>query len=491
MIKLLEPIHSMNAKLTPSQQKAYARLDFFFRIGLKRIRPFQGIKPRPFPLLVGPSGCGKTFLVSTLASEYDLSFFSVNINNWIVRGAKADLKPTMSQIAEYVQSNDRGVIFIDEVNKLKKSHTGESAWTADIFTEVIALLDRDGRLENMGFEGALEKLQKNFIIVGAAAFHEEWMDSLRSGALIGFAPCEVSEKDQEAKFTKIIQKQESVPEELLNRFNDRLIVIMPPTKEEYAGRITSIRNYYELPPLFPDELNQLADEAVESGKMMRWLEGYVTDCLDRVPKDRLDALANEEGDVSCATSAKNVDGAGTAVSGSGKSSASTTLSKEAWTTMRDGCWDDFANALKLLSSASRRLGLLLEGVLISNGEGMDLEKSGEILEFIKKLNSIGSPTSFGEDDFNSRVVPLDFIADTALLICHRYSSDDKQRGMRARDVETTSLAICNLLPTLISLCGSGEYAKQISLAAQEFATNYERAHFHRQELTDFGNTYPG
>ena len=462
----------MNTKLTPSQQKAYARLDFFFRIGMMRIRPFQGIKPRPFPLLVGPSGCGKTFLVSTLASEYDLSFFSVNINNWIVRGAKADLKPTMSQIAEYVQSNDRGVIFIDEVNKLKKSHTGESAWTADIFTEVIALLDRDGRLENMGFHGALEKLKKNFIIVGAAAFHEEWMDSLRSGALIGFAPAEVSEKDQEDKFTKIIQKQESVPEELLNRFNDRLIVIMPPTKEEYAGRITSIRNYYELPPLFPDELNRLADEAVESGKMMRWLEGYVTDCLDHVPKDRLDALAIEESEVA-------------------STKATATMSKEAWTAMRDGCFEDYINALKLLSSASRRLALLLEGVLISNGGGTDLKRSEELVEVTKRINSIGSPTSFGEDDFNSRVVPLDFIADTTLLICHRYCSDDQQRGRRARDVEGTALAVCQFLPELISLCGSGEYAKQISLAAQDFATHYERTHFHRQELIDIGNTYPG
>ena len=453
----------MDSKLTPSQQKAYERLNFFFKIGLKRIRPFRGIKPRPFPMLVGPSGCGKTFLVSTLASEFGLSFYSINISNWIVRGAKADLPPTMEQIADYVKNHDKGVIFVDEVNKLKKQQTGES-WTSSVFVEVLALLDRDERLENMGFLGLLEKLQKNFIIVGAAAFHEEWMDSLRSGTIIGFGPAKESEKDQEEKFTKIIQKQESVPEELLNRFNDRLIVIMPPTKEEYAGRITSIREYYQLPGLEADEVDGLADEAANSGKMMRWLEGYVTDCLDHVSPRRLAEIAGEEE--------------------SGGSRAKSTLTRKEWQAIRDGCWDDYIKELKIVSSSSRRLGLLLEGVLISGGKGMDLKRADTLVEFINKLNRVESQTSLGDGDFNSRITPLDFIADSALLIGHRFDSDDKLRGKRAQWIEKTALQICNLIPELISICGSGEYAKQISLAAQDFATHYECAHFHRQELSD-------
>jgi hypothetical protein len=74
----------------------------------------------------------------------------------------------MDQLREFISGNDRGVIFLDEVNKLMSSHLGQSAWTADVFTECIAFLDQDSRLDAMGLSGLVEKLRKHFIICGVA-----------------------------------------------------------------------------------------------------------------------------------------------------------------------------------------------------------------------------------------------------------------------------------------------------------------------------------
>lgn len=268
--------------LTESQNRAEQKLEFFIELQAKGIREVNGISSRPFPLLISPSGTGKTYLVNRLARRHKLPLFSINVPNWIPRGARAESQITVDQIRTFVETNSSGIILLDEVNKLTVGHTHDNAWSSDIFGECLAVLDQDARLEAMGMAGLLEKFRRHFLIVGAAAFQDEW---LRSGSIdksIGFGE-KVQEMRREVTFERLVRTQQLVPEELLFRFNDRLIVIAPPTASEFADRIRGVRSSLSLERLGDFETARLGNEAVASGKMMRWIEGYLSDCLSEMP----------------------------------------------------------------------------------------------------------------------------------------------------------------------------------------------------------------
>lgn len=268
-------------QLTSSQREAAKSLQFFYRIHSLGISEVNGVKTRPFPMLIGPSGCGKTFLATRLAEKQGLPSFSVNISNWIPRGAKSETQITLDQISAFVQEHDRGVIFIDEVNKLKSRHADDSAWCMDNMNEVLAFLDMDERLVNMGFDGLLEKLRRGFLVIGAAAFQDEWTLSEEKPSL-GFGADSVKKGSREDAYEQLVRSQNLVADELLFRFNDRLIIIAPPSREEFAERIVNIRSALGLQALSACEIDHLAQQAVESRKMIRWLEGYASQCLTEV-----------------------------------------------------------------------------------------------------------------------------------------------------------------------------------------------------------------
>lgn len=62
----------------------------------------------------------------------------------LIVGARNDAY-TLDALAAFVDQNPYGVIFIDEVNKLRNSHLREP-WSSAVFNEVLALLDADQRL---------------------------------------------------------------------------------------------------------------------------------------------------------------------------------------------------------------------------------------------------------------------------------------------------------------------------------------------------------
>ena len=142
-------------------------VEAIYKVQRSGLESIAGVKMRTIPLLIGPSGSGKTFLVSEFARVHGLPMFQLNVMNWIVRGAKHESQISLDQIARFVAEHEAGIIFLDEVNKLKIGHTESSAWTGDVFSELSSFLDRDDRLNAMGFDGLTEKLRANFFIVGA------------------------------------------------------------------------------------------------------------------------------------------------------------------------------------------------------------------------------------------------------------------------------------------------------------------------------------
>ena len=461
----------MKTQLTPSQERAYEKLDFFFKLGLNGINTVEGISPRPIPLIAGPSGSGKTFLVGNLASKYELPLFSINIPNWIVRGARNESQVTLEQIREFISSNDRGVIFLDEVNKLMANHVGQSSWVADVFTECIAFLDQDKRLDAMGLSGLVEKLKRNFIIVGAAAFQDEWQASQKAVSAIGFAGGDQIQDDQESSYEKAIQSQGTVPEELLFRFNDRLIVILPPTSEEYGKRIAGIREALLLPQLDEEDLAVLAKAAVQSGKSMRWLEGYLTECLSQLPEETLEALAETPYD--------GLDPVGVTPA---KSNNPPKMDRKQLTAIRDAYYERYEQSLRSLSGISRQMFLLLQGVLIGYDSGVNDRARERLFESIRKMGELIAPhVSAADKQFILVGRGFKFLAEKGLGgIAPLGSSED--RGKVANDVKRIAGKLADVIPFLLAQCGESPEENSIRENALGFALHAQWVSHNLQEL---------
>lgn len=269
-----EVLSSLKNKLRPSQAKALDDLRFFWKMKKSGIQNVAGIHTRPIPLVVGASGTGKTYLVKSFAEDEKIDFWSININNWIVRGA-AKAEATLPMLCKFVQNNPCGLIFIDEVDKMNRNIATETAWTADCQSEIFALLDGNERLIAMEWTpDVLQKFKTNFMLVGAGA----WQDITsirRKQRSCGFGKSEEINNDP----VKKIKDQSNLADELLYRFNEKIIFIEPPDKDEFAQRIRSIREELKLPALSDAELNSIVLQAVESNCHFRFLESYLGNVL--------------------------------------------------------------------------------------------------------------------------------------------------------------------------------------------------------------------
>ncbi|MEI6035870.1 MAG: AAA family ATPase [Verrucomicrobiae bacterium] len=285
-------------KLTASQKNAAARLELFWRIKLSGAGGLGGTATRPIPLLIGPSGAGKTAGVRDFVSRRDLPIFAINVTSWIVRGATCG-SFTLDALAAFISQNGSGVIFLDEINKLRTSYLDVgNGWSMSVMNEIMALLDGDARLLQMGFSPEhLKALNERFFIVGAGAWQEVWTASTPRASL-GFGGVQGGGDPDPAAFLRAVRDQNVIPEELLFRFNDRLILIEPPTVEEIASRICAIRSDAKVVPLSGEAVATLAREASDSHRAMRWLEAYAIEVIEELPSEWHIAAAASAGEKS-------------------------------------------------------------------------------------------------------------------------------------------------------------------------------------------------
>ena len=141
--------------------------------------------------------------------------------------------------------------------------------------ELMAFID--GRL--LWSAALLKKLRTQFLIIGAGAFQ----GSFRHGARpLGFATDHGDGVLQsiEADFGSA----HSIPEELGFRF-DRPILLNPPTHDEFAQRLATIREELTLPSLSVESLAALATEAIASRRGQRFLEYYAGQMMRDRAKD--------------------------------------------------------------------------------------------------------------------------------------------------------------------------------------------------------------
>lgn len=257
--------------LSRSQSEALAEMQTMLGLFHRAGNGLAGIKPRFHPLLVGPSGAGKTFLVRQLARDNQLPLYSLNVASWIISGGH---RPTTPQLlAAFVEENERGVIFIDEVDKIH----GSTDWTRCVQQEVYALLDR--RLGDFPDWTPFlnEKLRHGYFLVGAGTWQDLQPAALRQEAYAQppFGPLITPPP----KLRASLSGQRSIPDELLLRFNCRVLHLEPMERTEVEQRVTQVCRAGGFGGLNSHQINELVEGVMGSRVPNRALESIVTRVL--------------------------------------------------------------------------------------------------------------------------------------------------------------------------------------------------------------------
>lgn len=254
-----------------AQRKAITRLKLIGETFFRSNWNDQLLRPRFDPLVIGPSGSGKSHLVKTVASELDVPVLRLTHGEWIVRGARTTSPHTLTVVRKFIESVDRGIIHIDELDKARAGFRTE--WTIAVFAEIFDLLDR--RLptvsrDSKGIDPAEAYLRRNIWFVGSGT----WQDLWNRGPSVGFhadARATSSVEDE-------MKKSPLIPPELLRRFCGTPIVLTPPTVGDFQ-RSAKAMGLSKLSAKLRHPID--FESAVRSGLGARWLEEVYADLLTK------------------------------------------------------------------------------------------------------------------------------------------------------------------------------------------------------------------
>lgn len=278
----------MTSPIFPHQKSVYHSLWETARVFFGADWEDLPIRPRFSRFITGPTGTGKTHIVSALAEELDLPLYTIVATNWIPLGAsQRGAKPTWLDLVEFCHINLRGIILIDEVDKLM----GWAPWMQFIRTEAFSLMDGrvpdnvvpsaadtgdvDYDMLQLHLETARTRLSDSFLIVGAGAFQHLWQE--KEATKIGFTATGQEDFWQLQK----VDLAKAVPAEVINRFASP-ILILPPLKEaDYRSILANVLLQLNAP--FQHRVERIAEstigQAVANKTGCRWIEEVVLQAL--------------------------------------------------------------------------------------------------------------------------------------------------------------------------------------------------------------------
>lgn len=217
------------ATLTASQRAAYREICALSEIYFSGEAMTDGVSLRIAPLVIGPSGVGKTHVITMAARALGLPVIRMTVGDWIIQAARQP-PCALEVLQQHLNQHHRFVLFIDELDKLSLSRIG-SEYSRFQHAEIYAALDRSityhcARGSSWTEEHA-EKLRHNVMIVGGGTWHDLWKDSHRRP--LGFGQTAQDTDD----ISKQIRQARIIPDELLNRFSDRWLLLHPYTVEDF------------------------------------------------------------------------------------------------------------------------------------------------------------------------------------------------------------------------------------------------------------------
>lgn len=259
-------------------EKLRATARTFFEVPWHR----NPLRPRFDRLVVGPSGVGKSHLVRALGEALDIPVLRLGYAEWIVVAARQPVT-TMGRVQELLASNERAIIQIDEIDKVRADL--KSDWSAYQQGELFQLLDRNPAAPtNRGSWSSLQlkRLRNSTLIIACGTWQSLWDAPDR--APIGFQ----AGTSNDSRFTERIRRSPVIAEELRRRFAAELIVIPPPFEQDYREAAQAF-GLEQLSSALGERLDYREAETSRLGA--RWLEETYARLLARaLETDRHDLL---------------------------------------------------------------------------------------------------------------------------------------------------------------------------------------------------------
>ena len=266
---------------------------------IKRVNNMDMELSKTNVLLVGPSGCGKTYLVETLSKLLKVPCVSINITAYSETGYKGKdpidiLRNLYYEADENIELAERGIIFIDEVDKIASVDGGHHIGDTKIQQSLLKMIE--GYEETISDGDTFRPITlntKNILFIFAGAFVGLEKSQKGNETSSGFISSNVSNK-KEVELKRVLPEhlisfgmipefvgrvQKIVTLKALNK--DDLISIMKNSKD------SACLNYKKLFSLdgfnleFEESaLEQIANECIKNKLGARALKSVIEDTME-------------------------------------------------------------------------------------------------------------------------------------------------------------------------------------------------------------------
>lgn len=214
-------------------------------------------------LVIGPTGSGKTLLAKTVAKYLDVPFVIADATSLTEAGYVGDDVESMISRLLMAADNDieraeRGIIFIDEVDKIARKSESASI-TRDVSGEgvqqallklvegTICRIPHGGKRKNPNTD-MLEVDTSNILFIGGGAFVglSDIIANRIDGNSIGFG-ASITDKNSEINYLERVTPDDLMKFGMIPEFTGRFtsrVVVNELTREQLIQILTSVKNSY-------------------------------------------------------------------------------------------------------------------------------------------------------------------------------------------------------------------------------------------------------